>query len=125
MHTSSDHSESKNDEPPPQLPLHEWLAVALLRGLLFLLALIALLTNHSPSKQHDRHASPQYPINPEIEVVIEGAVEHPGKRLVKRGTFVADALKLASPLPEADLTGFKSTSKVRKNQVIKVPSKLL
>lgn len=102
------------------LPVHEWLAIVMIIGLLLSLTLITLYSNNT--SQVDTVGAPHYVIDQEIEVIVQGAVENPGSYQVKRGALIHDVIALAKPLPEANLKSIKQDRKVRKGQVITVKS---
>lgn len=112
-----------SEDIQPTLHVHEWLAVAILVGLLMLLAAIALFSGES--MMPDRIGSPHHIVDPEIDVFIEGEVEYPGQHRVKRGSIVSDLIALAVPTSDADLSNIKSDKKLRKSQVVRVPSKYM
>lgn len=103
----------------PELKVHEWLAVVFIVGLLVTLTAISLLSR-GPSMPEVEEAHVM--VEPTIEVRIEGAVEFPGVLHLKKGTTLGDAIILAKPLPEADLSKIKLEKKMRKPTVLRVPS---
>ena len=108
-----------NFSDKPSLQIHEWLAVVCIIGLLgFLTALSWFNATYSSAPET---GTPHYILAQEIEINIQGAVEQPGRRLVKKGITVGEALAHAGLLSDADLRRVKLDSKVRRNQTIKVP----
>lgn len=105
-------------EQKPHLPIHEWLAVAFLVGLLLSLTILSLFfTEHTiPDQQGTLH----HVVDQDIEVFVEGAVEKPGSYIVKRGTLVKDVVALAVPNGDANLQPLKLNNKLRKGQTVKV-----
>lgn len=109
----------QNSTEKPALRVHEWLAVMLIIGLLGFLTAISWLNQKYPSAVET--GTPHFIAAQEIEINLQGAVEHPGRRLVKKGTTVREALDQAGLNPDADLRRLKLDAKVRRNQNIKVP----
>jgi len=105
------------------LRVHEWLAISVFVGLLGMLTAINLI--QSDSTPVIKTESPHYVIPPTITLHVEGAVENPGPIQVKRKSTVKEALEQVKLLPDADLSKIKMSSKVRKGQVIKIPSKTM
>lgn len=105
----------------PQLPVHEWMAIAVL--ILFLLGLTLLAFFSQQRAFPIPEAPPKELVEQEIEVFVEGAVEHPGHFHVKKGALVKDVLEQAKPTSDANLKRIKPDRKLRKGQVIKIPRK--
>lgn len=101
------------------LLVHEWIAVVFILFLLLILTLMTFKTTNSEVLEFD---PPHYVVEPNIKIALEGAVENPGILEIKRGSTVRDALKLAKPLPEANVSKLKLDAKLRNGQTIKVPS---
>lgn len=55
-----------------------------------------------------------------IEVIIKGAVKHPGVYQVQKGTLVKDVLALASPLENANLKRIKQQNKILRRRTIHI-----
>lgn len=108
----------------PQLHVHEWLAVVIIAGFLFLLTLVVIIRrdgSHLFVEQSDtrlHHLKPQT-----VNLYIDGAVARPGSYEVKAGTLVKDVIALADPLPEADLRKIRPASKARNGQSFTVASR--
>ena len=111
-----------NDDPP-KLPIHEWLAIAILGGALIMFIAIAFFTDDPVVTS--KLGTPHYVVSQEIDVFVEGEVEHPGRHRVNRGFLVKDLLALAVPLSDADLSHIQYDKPLRKGQVLKVPSTVL
>lgn len=109
---------SINSTEIKQLPIHEWVAVILLIGLLFGLTLITFFFNDNTMPQAT--GTPHYLLEQDFEVFVEGAVENPGAYKVKRGASIQDVVDQAKPLPEANLKILKLSKKVRNGQIIKI-----
>lgn len=58
-----------------------------------------------------------------VEVMIKGAVEHPGTYQVQKGAFVEEVLALACPLDNADLKRVNQQSKILRRRTIQVRTK--
>lgn len=107
----------------PRLPTREWIAVAVL--VVFMTGLVALVLFSEEDSQPDTLLAPHYCVSQEIEVIIEGAVAHPGVHLLMRGSVLKDLLSKAEPLPEADLSRLKPERKLRPGQTIRVPQRAM
>jgi len=59
--------------------------------------------------------------NQTVHVTVKGAVRQEGSYELKKGALMEDVLALAEPLPEAELSKLKLESRLRNNQVVKVP----
>lgn len=103
----------------PALPLHEWLAVAAIMG--FMITLTAITAFKDNSAPYATLADPHYITDPNIEICMEGEVEHKGALRVNRGATIREVIDIAKPTPHADLSKLKMASKVRKGQIVKVP----
>lgn len=109
----------KNTSNKPKLPLHEWLAVVVIIAGMLLLTL--LTTFNSSPKLPQLNPSPHYMTDPEIEVYVQGAVQHAGPLKIMQGTLIRDVLEIVKPNDEADLSKIKMQSKARHGQIIKIP----
>ena len=111
------------EQQKPMLMVHEWLAIAIIVGLLGMLAAIAMIRNSS--SQFKEIATTDTPSNQWIKVAIDGAVESPGNYTVEKGTSLKEVLAQAKVLEDADFSRLKMkiTSKVRQGQMIHVPKK--
>lgn len=100
---------------------HEWLAVSVL---ILGITSFAFLAYHSHSSDlSDMFQAPQHLVPQEIIVSIQGAVVTSGLYTVQKGATVEEALALAQPTSEANLSKLKLNKKVRNGQKIKVPAK--
>lgn len=102
------------------LPIHEWLIVVLLLGILTLLIIITW-THREPS--FPQTTTPHFMTPQEIEVIVEGKVEKPGTYRLKKGTKLEELLTLCGPLPEADLDRLKLTKILKDGQKVKIVPK--
>jgi hypothetical protein len=102
-----------------KLPIHELGAVIVLSALILSLTLISNFRGSSSLEQVA--AIPHFVSSPEVEVSIQGAVEHPGSYQLPRGALVQDLLELAKPLPNADLKRIRGTTKLRNGKTVNVP----
>lgn len=105
----------------PTLHVHEWLAVAVILGLMGMLTAISLISS-GPSAAVET-GPPHALVDPYIEVIIEGAVEKPGKYKVKKGTPVREIINDAKLLPAADTRRINMNARARKGQVLHIPKK--
>lgn len=105
----------------PHLPVREWLAVIAILSLMITLTLgITLSQNDHPLPLV---SPPHYLIDPEIEVIVEGAVEREGVYRLPLGARLKDLLKQISVLQEADTGKLKLERKLKNGQVVKIPLK--
>lgn len=102
-----------------KLPPGEWLVISAVIMVMVLLTGVSVLSDqHMTSPRTD---PPHHLISQEIEVFVEGAVEHPGAFKIKRGALVEDLIALSNPRPEANLGKLKMKSKLRNGQRVRVP----
>lgn len=98
-----------------QLFPHEWLAIA---SILFLIAVFVALSRHDDTVIPASIAHPHKVGRQSITVTIRGAVHHPGEYELPIGSLVSDLLKLAEPLPSANLKRVNIQSKLRNGRDI-------
>ncbi len=108
-------------DSPPQLHIHEWLAILVILSVLAVLTLITRLTDDGAMPT--TRDPPHYVVDQRIEVFVEGAVEKPMRLVVIRGALIEEVLQQVQLLPEADTSKLKLKSKVRRGQHIRVPAK--
>ncbi len=99
----------------------EWMVVLSLILLLFTLTWVTHRNNLSLLSRD--YSEPQFILDPQIQVRVEGAVEYPGVYIVERGALVQDVLIKAQPTNQADLKRLSQNKKVRDGQTLKIPSK--
>lgn len=104
-----------------QLLPHEWLAIAFIS--LLMLAVGAIAYVHDAEIPDLSVVQQEEPMQKEIEVLVEGAVEAPGPYRLKKGSRMEDLLKQLTLLPEADISKLKPTTKLRNGQKIRIPKK--
>src|SRR5262245_23568961 len=105
------------------LGVHEWLAVVIFLAFLFFLSVVVFRSIYE-SRIVAQATDKGHFIKPqEVEIFIDGAVKNPGRYHVKTGMRIQDAIALAEPLEEADLSKFRNTTRVRNGQGITVPLK--
>lgn len=98
---------------------HEWTAVLCFMAIL--LYLIVKTQFHSYDKPHVGEVHwlvPEY-----FVITISGEVEKPGRYHIHRGGTVKDAIELALPTQNANLSKMDLDKKIRKGQKIRVPHK--
>src|SRR5437868_1644374 len=95
----------ENFSDKPALHIHEWLAVVMIIGLLGFLTAISWVNQKYPTSLQT--GTPRFIVAQEIEINVQGAVEHPGRRVVKKGTTVREALEEAGMMSDADLRKIK------------------
>ena len=120
---SEDSTTTQTQTQKPELPLHEWLAVAAIMGFMVTLTVITAFKDNSAP--YASLADPHYITDPNIEICMEGEIEHKGALRVKRGSTIREVIDIAKPTPDADLSKLKMTSKARKGQIVKVPKLVL
>jgi hypothetical protein len=104
-----------------QLQIHEWLAVILITALLFSLGALAYLnreTNNLPQLFQEAFI-------PEIEVIVEGAVENGGKFIVKKGMTLRDLLPELQLSENVDLSELALDRPLRNHQKVKIATNSL
>lgn len=98
-----------------QLFPHEWLAIASI--LAFIMVVLALSQNDATIMPTS--IAPSHKVGRQsITVTIRGAVHHPGEYELPVGSLVTDLLKLAEPLPNANLKRINTQSKLRNGRDI-------
>lgn len=104
------------------LKTHEWLAVAVLIVILGALSIMAYFTKGQAGDK-DRSMPAFFSRPGKIEVLIEGAVTHPGIYYLPANIEMKAALALAEPLSDADLRRFNLAAHIKKGRIIHVPVK--
>lgn len=105
---------------PEALNVHEWLAIAIMTGLLGGLALITFLSG--PAFRQSRQFQLQ---QGRIEVLIKGAVDHPGVYRIPPGMPMKDLLALAAVRENGDLRRYRPDSLIKKTRLIHVPEQAM
>ncbi len=108
-------------KPKPFLPPYEWLAIISIILFIGTLSLGVLVFPNSGNSNSNPPLPPHYISDQTIEVVIEGAVTHPGVYKLTRGAKLQELLEKAKPLELADIKKLKVNKVLRTGQVIKVP----
>lgn len=107
----------------PGLYVYEWLAVV---SIIAFAIVLTWLSHRQPALPHpDQLGEPQYLVHPRFEIKIEGAVAKPGVYQVAKGQTLKELLEMAEVLPEASLKGLKLNSKLRRGQVIHIPTQAM
>lgn len=104
----------------PALKIHEWLAVIVLIAILGALSMMAYITKGDIGDR-DRSLPAFLSKSGKIEILIEGAVAHPGIYYLPSSIAMKDVLMLAQPTPHADLRRFNLKASIKKGRMIKVP----
>lgn len=103
---------------------HEWLAVALM--LLGICGFAGFSYNHYSESLPVACEKVLAAVEKEtIEVVVEGAIKHPGTHVLPRDSCLGAVLSQVEPLPEADLRGFRKNQKLRDGQTVRIPERPL
>lgn len=98
----------------------EWLAVITLLSFFLLLNLVAYIHREEIP---DQLGEPHYIREQVINVTIQGEIENPGVYSLPRNSTLSVLLEKAQPTYYADLGKIKPESKLRKNQIVKIPRK--
>lgn len=105
----------------PKLPLYEWVIVLLFCSILLLLSFFSVFG--SSSRQIVPETLSKSSIFLDLQVSIEGAVAQPGTYELPLKSSVEDLLKIAQPLPIADLSRLNKHRKLIDGQVVRIPEK--
>lgn len=105
-----------------KLPPGEWLVIVVFIALMALLTAVTFFFDRHPSSSLQLD-SPHHLVPQDIDVFIEGAVEHPGAYKIKRGSKIQSLLDLSKPLPEANLNKVKPQMKLKNGQRVHIPTK--
>lgn len=110
---------SDSNREKPSLFIHEWLAIAVIIGLMVMLTAISRPVSIPLVSTTDNrhHLLPSH-----LEIIIDGAVENPGKYQLIKGSLLQDLLDQAKVLPTAELKRLNLKAKLRKGQVIHIPT---
>ena len=101
------------------LPFHEWLIILLLVCMMTILSVVTYIKEDTFTPLTESgHAL----FSNEIRVYINGAVSKPGWHVLKKISTLKDLLVLAEPLPDADLTKFKVSARLKHEKHIYVPA---
>lgn len=104
------------------LPTHEWLAVLTTAGFMILLIAISQCSSTRVFDKQITQAEPHYLYDQTIEVMVTGAVEHPGKYSFKKGAVMQEVLTQAVPTSDANIKRIRPQSKLRNGQVVNIPT---
>ncbi len=111
-----------NQSGPPNLLSREWIAIALVGGLVLLLAAVSWL----PQRGIERAVSAYQAARarqPTIQIAVEGAVKEPGMHAFPPGVTVREVLKVAGLLKEADRKEIAFRKVFLTSQTLVVPYK--
>jgi len=117
-----------------QLPVHEWVIIVSLVGLLGLVVIVSQINDADafrstiPSQTLPSTETDTSPVSRNkksnktpLTIYLEGAVKNKGPVQIPRGTTYEDLLKLIDFLPEADLSFFEGNKKkLVEYEVVKV-----
>jgi protein involved in polysaccharide export with SLBB domain len=103
------------------LPIHEWLIVLLFCILLCVLG--GLAYGHRSDSITGSTAYQQLQMSSILSIKVEGAVAKPGTYQLPIGSLLIDAVTLAEPLDEADLTILKTNRPLQEHQTLIIPQK--
>lgn len=105
-----------------ELKVHEWLAVIILISTLTGLSAMAYLSK-STIGDKERLAPAFLTTHGKIEVLVKGAVIHPGIYCVPSMTTLAEVLIIAQVAPEADLRRYQLDNPIKRGRSINIPSR--
>ncbi|MEI8365617.1 MAG: SLBB domain-containing protein [Parachlamydiaceae bacterium] len=103
----------------PALKIHEWLAIVMTIGILGSIALVTSL--YQPSSEI-RTQLPGKINRDGFDILIRGAVKHPGVYHFHSQIKMKEILEIAGVLPMADLRRYRLDTFVTKGRVITVPA---
>lgn len=103
------------------LKVHEWLAITITAGII---GGLACLTSFNQKKESSKIGSSFISKhNIGFEVLVKGAVEHPGIYHLHSEIQLKDLLAIAGVSSDADLRKFSLSGVLKKGRVINIPSK--
>jgi hypothetical protein len=106
-------------EKEAHLPFQEWVIIFLISLIMISLSIITFALNDRPMPNHiDEHIL----YSSEITVFIDGAVSNPGSYKLKKGDTIRELLLIVKPLPDANLSRIKISTRLKNKQKIHVPS---
>jgi hypothetical protein len=105
--------------PHDRLYPFEWVLIAFFSASLIALSLYTSAQAEAPLDALEGEMVTPY----QIIVTISGAVKNEGEFLVPYGTTLREALRLAEPLADADLSKIKGDKPLLRKQKIKLPFK--
>lgn len=105
------------------LQLHEWLAMALLLGVIASLLLTSFLAGRGKLDPALAGHLKQLQSDSKIELLVKGAVQHPGLYKIPSGMRMRDLLELAGVEAEADLRRFQVDRSLKRSRVLNIPSR--
>ncbi len=98
------------------LKVHEWLAVALLIGIIGTLAII--------SAKGNAHTKPNFTAyNKGVEILVKGAVAYPGMYRLPSEVTMQELLAIVHVQPEADLRRLSMERLVKQGRVVNIPER--
>jgi hypothetical protein len=108
-------------EKNTSLKVHEWLAIAVLIGILTGLACLTSLRGEA-SRLNLEYLPKKYS---GFDVWLKGAVDHPGVYHIQSEMKMKEVLALAGVSQHADLRRFNMDSMIKKGRVINVPERAM
>ena len=105
----------------PTLPVHEWLAIVTIVVLFLFIVFISQIYKGKDLSEISESSS----IITQVNITIEGAVEHPGSYSFPRGITLSKVFEQIVLKEDADIKGLKLKSKILNDQKIvvkKMPS---
>lgn len=118
----SQQSLSKTKKNPSNLKVHEWLAVIILITILLTLSAMAYLSQGDIGDK-ERLTPAFLSHQGKIEILIKGAVDHPGTYVVPSLITLDEVLRLAQVKPEADLRRFQLDRPIKRGRTLNIPTR--
>jgi DNA uptake protein ComE-like DNA-binding protein len=110
-------------EEKASLKVREWLAVAIIAGIIGGLACLTSFKGRGEAGKIHSLLIPKQDIG--FDVLIKGAVEHPGIYHIHSEIKLKDLLAMAGVSLNADLRRFSPDTMVKKGRIINVPSRAM
>ncbi len=115
-------SQNPRSQLDSQILFREWIAIALVGGLVILLAIVSWLPQLNLENEVAGYRVERAK-QPTIEIVLEGAVSHPGSYTFAPGVTVREVLKATSLLKEANRKEIPFRKVLLTSQTLVIPHK--
>ena len=114
---------SEDCESISSLKVHEWLAIAILIGVL---AGLACLTSFNVKGESGRSGPESHQQKYSgFDVLVKGAVDHPGVYHINSEMAMKELLSLAGLSSNADLRRFNLDALIKKGRIVNVPARAM
>ena len=111
---------SRDERQTEELSVHEWLAISVLIGILGCLALVT--TFHGTQIHSQLEGRGKVRLD-SFDVLVKGAVDHPGVYHLQGEMQMKEVLALAGVRQDADLRRYALEGYIKKGRAINVPAK--